>query len=109
MPQLQSNSTRKIGRAIFLVLLSYLALSICGAWWVAGYGDLVRVPNSAFLVFGASVNLVYGDGPIIYLFASAIVVPLLLLAVISGRYIRWISFLSAVVVWVGIGHWMYAG
>jgi hypothetical protein len=96
-----------------VVVSTYFVLSFCGAWWLDHYmgpnGDSAHVPHYLYLVFGPLISLVYGDAIFIYIAATAIVVPLLLLAVQSGPYLRLIWFLSAVSFWVAIGHWMYAG
>ena len=99
--------------AKWVTAIGYLVFSFAGAWWFGGYlgkvGGTGNVPDVMYLAFGPVIALAHAHGVFIYLVTTAVVLPLIVAAAGQDGWKRVLFIFSALVVWVAIGHSMYAG
>jgi hypothetical protein len=95
---------------VLIVLSSYFAFSLVGGIFFYSFikevGGVDRLPTVLIVFFGPIVALGQGEVLLIYLVATLVAVPCLILAVRAPRF--WVSksLWAAIVVWLAIGVWM---
>lgn len=92
------------------VSIAYFILSIGGAWYFGDYlksiGGWGHVPLSILLCCGPILALSQVHGIAIFILTTILVLPLLLYFTVARSKARWLGLMLAIVVWIGIGHWM---
>lgn len=93
-----------IGLTVYVLVTA--ALYVVAAAYIRSIGDLGAIPKVVWLLFGPALGLGSGHGIAAYAAATAVIVPLLVVALITKKIWKLICVAAAIGIWVGIGWFM---